>query len=100
MKYNHEPNSTLLGAYREPPLVVGVAGEMHYQVLLSNQVQVGVYYASRRGFDLCILDGPSLNHLWNGCKQEKRRAASFSPFLLIAPDVKMMPTCGKALTSW
>jgi len=42
MKYNHEPNSTLLGAYREPPLVVGVAGEMHYQVLLSNpQVQVG-----------------------------------------------------------
>jgi len=63
---------------------------MHYQVLLSNpQVQVGVYYASGRGFDLCILDGPSLIISGNGCKQEKRQE---QPVFSLSPN-RASPGC-------
>jgi PAS domain S-box-containing protein len=70
-------------------------GEMHYQVLLSNsQVQAGhTMPLLDEAFDLCILDGPTLNHLWEWVQARKKAEQPvFLPFLLIAlrPDVKMI----------
>lgn len=44
-------------------------------------------------FDLCVLDGPALNHLWEWVQAKKKAEQPvFLPFLLITsrPDVKMV----------
>lgn len=68
---------------------------MHYQVLLSgSEVQSGhAVPLLDEPFDLCLLDGPALNHLWEWVQAKKKAEQPvFLPFLLITsrPDVKMV----------
>lgn len=68
---------------------------MHYQVLLSDsQVRVGkAVPLLDEPFDLCILDGSALNHLWEWVQARKKAEQPvFLPFLLITlrPDVNMI----------
>ena len=66
---------------------------MHYQVLLSDSgVRSGHSVPLLdEPFDLCILDGAALNHLWEWVQARKKAEQPvFLPFLLITlrPDVK------------
>ena len=69
--------------------------ELHYEVLLSDS-EVRAGYAVPlldEDFDLCILDGSTLNHLWEWVQAKKQAEQPvFLPFLLITlhPDVKMI----------
>jgi PAS domain S-box-containing protein len=68
---------------------------IHYQVLLSDS-EVGEGSAVPlldESFDLCILDGAALDHLWEWVQAKKKAEQPvFLPFLLITlrPDVKMI----------
>lgn len=68
---------------------------MHYQVLLSDsEVRAGhAVPVLDEHFDLCILDGPALDHLWEWVQARKKAEQPvFLPFLLITPrqDVRMI----------
>lgn len=69
--------------------------EIHYQVLVGDaQVQAGnAVPLLDEPFDLCILDGVALDHLWEWVQARKKAEQPvFLPFLLITPryDVKLM----------
>jgi len=69
--------------------------EMHYEVLLSEPgVRAGhAVPLLDEPFDLCILDGSSLDHLWEWVQAKKKAEQPvFLPFLLLTfrPDVKMI----------
>ncbi len=69
--------------------------EIHYQVLLGDaQVQArDAVPLLDQPFDLCILDGVALDHLWEWVQARKKvEQPVFLPFLLITPhtDVKML----------
>ncbi len=68
---------------------------MRYEVLLSNsEVQSGhAVPLLDEAFDLCIIDGPTLDNLWEWVRAKKKAEQPvFLPFLLITPrpDVKLM----------
>lgn len=69
--------------------------EIHYQVVVADaQVQAGnAVPLLDEPFDLCILDGVALDHLWEWVQAKKKAEQPvFLPFLLITPqrDVKMI----------
>ena len=69
--------------------------EIHYQVLVGDaQVQAGnAVPLLDEPFDLCILDGVALDHLWEWVQARKKAEQPvFLPFLLITlqPDVKLI----------
>src|SRR4028118_1129940 len=73
----------------------GDSASRPYEVLLSDS-QIREGYAVPlldENFDLCILDGATLNHLWEWVQAKKKAEQPvFLPFLLITlrPDVKMV----------
>src|SRR4028118_718370 len=73
----------------------GDSASRPYEVLLSDS-QIREGYAVPlldENFDLCILDGATLNHLWEWVQAKKKAEQPvFLPFLLITlrPDVKMI----------
>ena len=69
--------------------------EIHYQVLVGeSQVQArDAVPLLDEPFDLCILDGVALDHLWEWVQARKKAEQPvFLPFLLITlqPDVKLI----------
>ena len=81
----HTENRRLLSAWLS----------MRYEVLLSNsEVQSGhAVPLLDTAFDLCIIDGPNLDNLWEWVRARKKvEQPVFLPFLLITlrPDVKLI----------
>jgi len=59
-------------------LLSGGWGDALPGVAEQSWVQVGHTAPLDEAFDLCILDGPSLNHLWEWVQARKKAGASFS----------------------